>query len=176
MSSTPPGSRDRLPIIVMGVSASGKSTVGAALARALTLPFLDGDELHTQHNMEKMSRGEPLTDEDRAPWLAAVAAVLADEARHPRGVVVACSALKAVYRSELRAASPGVKLVFLDAAPELIAQRLAARRHHFMPAALAASQFAVLERPDPADFAVVRLDAALAVEALVQAARRALGR
>jgi gluconokinase len=176
MSSISPTARDRLPIVVMGVSASGKSTVGAALARALTLPFVDGDELHNRHNIEKMSRGEPLTDEDRAPWLAAIASVLADEARYPRGVVVACSALKASYRSQLRAASPAARIVFLDASPQLIAERMAARRHHFMPATLAASQFAALERPDLTDRGVVRLDAALPVEALVEAARRSLQR
>jgi gluconokinase len=176
VSSAPPGARERLPIVVMGVSASGKSTVGRALAHSLTLPFVDGDELHTPHNIEKMSRGEPLTDEDRAPWLAAIAAVLADEARYPLGVVVACSALTSSYRSQLRAASPAVRIVFLDARPELIAPRMAARRSHFMPATLAASQFAALERPDPNDRSVVRLDAALPVEALVEAARRALRR
>jgi gluconokinase len=176
VSSTPASARERLPIVVMGVSASGKSTVGAALARALALPFVDGDGLHTRHNIDKMSRGEPLTDEDRAPWLAAIAAVLADEARYPSGVVVACSALKSSYRRRLRAASAAVRVVFLDASPELIAARMAARRNHFMPATLAASQFAALERPDPTDPGVVRLDAALPVEALVEDARRSLQR
>ena len=166
----------RLPVVVMGVSGSGKSTVGAALARALSLPFVEGDELHSRHNIEKMSRGEPLTDEDRAPWLAAVASVLADERHYPRGVVVACSALKSKYRDALRAASPGVTFVFLEVSPELIAARMAARRHHFMPPALAASQFAALEAPDSADPNVVKLDAALPVDLLVEAARRALRR
>jgi gluconokinase len=176
MSATPASIRPRLPVIVMGVSASGKSTVGSALAAALGLPFVEGDELHGRHNLEKMSRGEPLTDADRAPWLAAIAAVLADDARYPRGVVVACSALKSRYRDELRAAAPALHFVFLAASPELIAARIAARRHHFMPPALAASQFATLEPPAAADPGVVRLDAALPVEALVTAARRALQR
>lgn len=160
----------------MGVSASGKTTVGKALARALSLPFVEGDELHSPHNIEKMSRGEPLTDEDRAPWLAAIACVLADEARYPLGVVVACSALKSGYRSELRAAAPGVRFVFLDASPELVAARMAARRHHFMPPSLAQSQFATLERPGAADPDVVTLDASLPLESLVSEARRALQR
>jgi gluconokinase len=163
-------------IIVMGVSASGKSTAGAALARALGLPFVEGDLLHSRRNIEKMSRGEPLTDEDRQPWLEAIAALLRDEARYPRGVVIACSALKTAYRDELRAASPAVRFVFLDAGPELIAARMAARRHHFMPPALQASQFAALQRPTAAERDVIVLDAALPVEALVQRACAALGR
>ncbi len=168
--------KPRLPLIIMGVSASGKSTLGGALAHALSLPFVEGDELHSRHNIEKMSRGEPLTDEDRAPWLTAIGRVLADEARYPHGVVVACSALKARYRGELRAAAPGVRFVFLAASPELIAARMAARSHHFMPASLAESQFAALERPGAADSDVVSLDAALPLESLVAAARRALHR
>src|SRR5690348_2657036 len=99
----------------MGVSASGKSTVGEALARALSLPFVEGDELHSRHNIQKMSHGEPLTDEDRAPWLRAIGSLLGDDTRRPRGVVVACSALKAAYRDVLRAASPAVRFVYLDA-------------------------------------------------------------
>jgi gluconokinase len=158
----------RLPIVVMGVSASGKSTVGEALARALSLPFVEGDQLHSRHNVEKMSRGEPLTDEDRAPWLSTIAALLGDAARYPRGVVIACSALKSAYRDELRAASPAVRFVFLDSSPELVAARMAARRHHFMPATLAASQFATLEQPTAAERDVTVVDAALPVDALVQ--------
>jgi gluconokinase len=165
-----------LPVVVMGVSASGKSTVGAALARLLSLPFVEGDELHSRHNIEKMSRGEPLTDDDRAPWLAAIASLLSDEARYPRGVVIACSALKASYRASLRAASRSVRFVFLDASPELIASRMAGRHHHFMPPALAASQFAALERPATTDTDVITLDASLPLAALADAARRALGR
>jgi gluconokinase len=176
MSSSRETTPQRIAVVVMGVSASGKSTVGAALARALSLPFVEGDELHSRHNIEKMSRGEPLTDEDRAPWLAAIAALLADEIRYPGGVVVACSALKTAYRDELRAASPAVRFVFLDASPELIAARMAARRHHFMPPGLQASQFAALQRPAPADPGVTIVDAALPVEALVEAACRALQR
>ncbi len=164
----------RRPVVVMGVSASGKTTVGAALAHALVLPFVEGDALHTPHNIEKMSRGEPLDDADREPWLAAIAATLADRRRYPRGVVVACSALKAAYRAQLRAAAPGIVFVFLDASPELVAARMAARRHHFMPASLAASQFATLERPTRAEADVVTLDAGQPVQALAVAAAEAV--
>lgn len=166
----------KFKIIVMGVSASGKSTIGEALARALALTFVEGDQLHSRHNVEKMSRGEPLTDADRAPWLRAIAALLGDETRYPRGVVVACSALKAAYRDELRAASPAVRFVFLDASPDLIAARMAKRRHHFMPPALEASQFAALERPGVAEHDVIILDAALPVDALIQQACTAIAR
>lgn len=166
--------RSRLALVVMGVSASGKSTVGAALARVLSLPFVEGDELHSRHNIEKMRRGEPLTDDDRAPWLAAIASLLADQSGYPRGVVIACSALKAGYRDELRAASHAVRFVFLDASPELIALRMAGRHHHFMPPSLAASQFAALERPAPTDADVITLDAALPPGALVNAVSLAL--
>jgi gluconokinase len=176
MSFSPDRIPQRIAVVVMGVSASGKSTVGAALARALSLPFVEGDELHSRHNIEKMSRGEPLTDEDRAPWLDAIASLLGDEARYPRGVVLACSALKTAYRDQLRAASPAVRFVFLDASPELIGARMAARRHHFMPPGLEASQFAALQRPAPTEPEVIILDAALPIEALVEAARRALRR
>ena len=176
MSSNPRSTQPRIALVVMGVSASGKSTVGEALAHALSLPFVEGDELHSRHNIEKMSRGEPLTDEDRVPWLAAIASLLGDEARYPRGVVVACSALKAAYRDTLRAASPAARFVFLEASPQLIAARMAARRHHFMPPGLEASQFATLERPEPAESDVITLDAELPIGALVKAARRALDR
>jgi gluconokinase len=176
MSSSHETSQSRLAVVVMGVSASGKSTFGAALARVLSLPFVEGDELHSRHNIEKMSRGEPLTDDDRVPWLAAIASLLADEVRYPRGVVIACSALKAGYRDGLRAASSSVRFVFLDASPELIVSRMAARHRHFMPPALAASQFAALERPTSTDADSSTLDASLPIAALVDAARRALDR
>lgn len=164
----------RMPVIVMGVSASGKTTLGAGLAQALSLPFVEGDTLHSAQNVEKMSRGEPLSDADRAPWLAAIGATLADRARYPRGVVISCSALKTAYRERLREAERAVSFIYLDASPQLIEQRMAARRHHFMPASLAASQFATLEPPTAAEAGVVRLDAALPVPALVAASVAAL--
>lgn len=159
--------RARTPVIVMGVSASGKTTLAAALARALSLPFVEGDALHSARNIAKMRRGEPLDDADRAPWLAAIAATLADSRRHARGIVIACSALKRAYRDELRRAAPGLVFVFLDASPAVVAARMTARRDHFMPESLAASQFATLEAPTAAETDVVTLDAVKPVQALV---------
>jgi len=132
------------PVVVMGVSGSGKTTVGAALADALELPFVDADSLHPPANVAKMAAGIPLDDADRAPWLDAVGAVLA---RGP--VVVACSALKRAYRDKLRSAAPDLQLVFLDGSPTLLASRMTARPGHFMPTSLLDSQLATLERPGP---------------------------
>ena len=137
------------PVVVMGVSGSGKTTVGAALADALGLRFVDGDALHPAANVEKMAAGIPLDDADRAPWLDAVGRVLA-----AGPVVVACSALKRVYRDRLRAAAPTLQLVFLDGSRDLLASRMAARPGHFMPTTLLDSQLATLERPDPDEHAL----------------------
>lgn len=135
-------------IVVMGVAACGKTSVGEALAARCGMSFVDGDGLHPAQNIAKMSRGEPLTDEDRSPWLDRVGAVLADRAAHPGGVVVACSALRRLYRDRIRAgAGAGLAFVFLDITVEEARRRIAARRNHFMPPALVESQFATLERP-----------------------------
>lgn len=152
------------PVVVMGVSGSGKSTVGAALAARLGVPFVDGDDLHPAANVERMRAGEPLTDEDRRPWLDAVGAWLA---AHPDGGVTACSALRRSYRDRLRAHAPGVRFVHLDGDPELVARRQAARRGHFMPTSLQASQQATLE-PLDRDEPGVRVDVALPPDALVE--------
>lgn len=149
------------PVVVMGVSGSGKTTVGAALADALGLPFVDGDELHPAANVAKMAAGIPLDDADRAPWLDAVGAVLA-----AGPVVAACSALKRAYRDRLRAAAPALELVFLDGSRELLASRLVARPGHFMPASLLDSQLATLERPSP-DERPVTVDIAAPVAEIV---------
>jgi gluconokinase len=129
------------PIVVMGVSGSGKSTVGSALAQRLRVPFVDADTLHPPDNIAKMAAGEPLDDDDRYPWLEKVGRWLADH----RGGVVACSALKRKYRDQLRAHCPQVQFLHLRGSPELIASRLATRSGHFMPAALLQSQFDALE-------------------------------
>ncbi len=124
----------------MGVSGCGKSSLGTALARALALPFTDADDLHPAANRAKMAAGQPLTDNDRWPWLQAVGAVLAAEAG-----VVACSALRRTYRDRLRVAAGPVQFLHLVAPREVIAQRLAERQGHFMPVTLLDSQLANLE-------------------------------
>ena len=149
------------PVVVMGVSGSGKTTVGAALADALGLRFVDGDALHPAANVAKMAAGIPLDDADRAPWLDAVGALLA-----AGPVVVACSALKRTYRDRLRAAAPDLDLVFLDGSRELLASRTAARPGHFMPASLLDSQLATLE-PPTADEHPVTVDVAAPVDQIV---------
>ena len=127
----------------MGVSGSGKTTVGSALAAALGRRFVDADDLHPPANVEKMAAGVPLTDDDRRPWLDAVGAVLAEG-----GVVVACSALRRVYRDRLRTAAPGWRLLYLHGPRELLADRMG-HRDHFMPVTLLDSQLATLEEPGP---------------------------
>jgi gluconokinase len=133
---------DGAPIVVMGVSGSGKSTVGSALAQRLRVPFLDADALHPPANIAKMAAGEPLNDDDRYPWLEKVGEWLAG---HRDGGVVACSALKRKYRDQLRAHCPRVEFLHLRGSPEVIGRRLAARSGHFMPPALLQSQFDALE-------------------------------
>jgi carbohydrate kinase (thermoresistant glucokinase family) len=149
MSTRPPLTPARI-VIVMGVSSSGKSSTGTAIARRLHAPFLDGDAFHSDANKEKMRNGIALTDADRWPWLAALARAL-HEAAAGKGVAVgACSALRRAYRDRLVAeAGEPILFVFLDGTPELIARRMAARHHEYMPESLLASQFATLERPAP---------------------------
>jgi len=130
-------------IVVMGVSGSGKSTVGGLLAERLGVPYAEADDFHPPGNIAKMSAGHPLDDTDRAPWLDAIAAWIAE--RGDRGGVVSCSALRRRYRDRLRADTPDLFFVHLDGSPELIASRLAARMQHFMPSGLLASQFEALE-------------------------------
>lgn len=131
-------------VVVMGVSGSGKSTVGALTAARLGVPFRDADDLHPSANVEKMSHGIPLTDDDRAPWLDAVGAELAAA---PAGLVMACSALRRAYRDRIRLAAPDTVFAYLDGSPALLAERIGARRDHFMPPALLTSQLATLEVP-----------------------------
>lgn len=132
-------------IIVMGVSGSGKSTVGSLLAQQLDVPFHDADDFHSPANIAKMRAGTPLTDEDRKGWLAALAASI-HQWSQSGGAVLACSALKESYRQQLMAEAP-VAWVFLDGSEELVRQRLTNREGHYMGSSLLASQFATLERP-----------------------------
>jgi gluconokinase len=137
-------------IIVTGVSGSGKSTIGAMLAGRLGWEYAEADDFHPRANLEKMHAGQPLTDEDRWPWLEKIAAWI-DE-HHDRNAVVTCSALKRSYRDLLR--RPETRLVYLDGSQELITQRLVARHGHFFPTALVESQFRDLEPPEPDEHAL----------------------
>jgi gluconokinase len=133
--------------VVMGVSGCGKSAVGAAFAKAIGGSYIDGDDLHPPANVAKMARGEPLTDADRAPWLARVAETLK---AHAKPVVVGCSALKRDYRDIIRKGAGGpVQYLHLAGSRDLIASRMAARTGHYMPLSLLDSQFAALEPPGP---------------------------
>lgn len=149
----------------MGVSGSGKSTVGAALAQRLRVPFVDTDALHPPANIAKMAAGEPLDDDDRYPWLERVGEWLA---RHPDGGVASCSALKRKYRDQLRAHCPRVGFLHLRGSSELIRSRIAARTGHFMPAELLRSQLHALQ-PLGADEAGVTVDICQGVEAIIDA-------
>ena len=133
----------------MGVSGSGKSLIGAGLARALGVDFIEGDQYHSAENVERMSRGIPLTDDDRAQWLRSLAARIREAKETGSGVVISCSALKRSYRDILRADATELRFVFLNGRRELIAQRLAGRQGHYMPPSLLESQFAILEEPLP---------------------------
>ena len=143
-------------IIVMGVSSSGKSTVGQSIARRLHVPFLDGDGYHPPANVEKMRAGTPLTDEDRWPWLERLAIALHEAADKKNAAVGACSALRRSYREYLtnKAGEP-ILFAHLSGTREVIAERMAKRHHEYMPASLLDSQFATLEVPDPSENVIV---------------------
>ena len=153
-------------LIVMGVSGSGKSTIGEKLAERLGWTFEDGDRFHPPGNVAKMSAGQPLTDQDRRPWLQAIADEIDRVCKTGERAVVACSALKRAYREILVHGRDDVRIVYLDGTRDLIASRLAARKGHFMPPGLLASQFKTLEPPAANENPVtVSIDAA--VEAIV---------
>ena len=136
--------------VIMGVSASGKSVIGAMLARALGIEFVEGDDLHPPENVKRMAAGIPLTDDDRRGWLKRVADRLHDAKRAGIGLVVSCSALKRSYRDLLRSGgSADVRFVYLAGSRTLLAERMANRREHFMPPSLLESQLAILEEPSP---------------------------
>lgn len=153
-------------VVVMGVSGSGKSTVGAGLATRLGIAFTDADDLHPPANVAKMRAGTPLTDADRGPWLDTVGAELAGHS--PTGLVVACSALRRVYRDRLRHHAPGTAFLHLAGDRDVLAGRTTGREGHFMPPALLDSQLATLE-PLDADETGTTLDIDRPVDELVTA-------
>ncbi len=153
-------------LVVMGVSGSGKTSAGSAIAAAIGLPFLEGDTLHPQSNVEKMASGIPLTDEDRWPWLDRIGAKLSQA---EQGIVVSCSALKKIYREHLRQAADGpLAFIFLDGSPEVLRDHMRKRTGHFMPVSMLDSQLATLEDPSGEPL-VLRQDVSAPVDAIVEA-------
>ncbi len=148
----------------MGVSGSGKSTVGAALGQRLRVPFADADDFHPPANIAKMTTGQPLDDDDRYPWLEAIGEWLA---AHSDGGVMSCSALKRRYRDQLRRHCPGVEFIHLSGTQEVIGRRQASRPGHFMPATLLASQFATLE-PLTDDERGLTIDVAKDIDSIIE--------
>lgn len=134
-------------LIIMGVSGSGKSTIANALGQNLGWIVEDADQFHPESNVKKMSAGIPLTDDDRWPWLRAIAAEIARKRASSTSVIVACSALKRAYRDVLVQGHRDTRIVYLRGRKDLIAERLAARKNHFMPPGLLDSQFRTLEEP-----------------------------
>lgn len=163
-----------MAIVVMGVSGCGKTSVAEGLSSTLGYTFLEGDRLHPAANVDKMSRGVALTDDDRWPWLDAIGERVAEAAGRQEGIVVSCSALRKAYRDRLRAASGGsLSFVFLKGSRDLLLKRMRARKNHFMPVSLLDSQLATLEDPS-AEPNVVTVDIAPPVAAIVDAALHAL--
>lgn len=132
-------------VVVMGVSGSGKTTIGTLVAHELGVEFIDGDSLHPIENVEKMASGTPLDDDDRAPWLEIVGRTLHEHGERGNGLVVACSALKRMYRDQIRSQSPAALFLHLSGSLEVLTRRIEGRSGHFMPAALLQSQIDTLE-------------------------------
>jgi gluconokinase len=161
-------------LVVMGVSGSGKSTIAESLAQRLAWTFEDGDRFHPASNVAKMSAGQPLTDEDRWPWLTAIAAEIDRVCAAGECAVIACSALKRAYRDILVHGRKDVRIIYLEGTEDLIAGRLATRKAHFMPPGLLASQFKTLEPPGKSENPVtLSIDAS--IDAIVDDIIRQLG-
>ena len=158
-------------ILIMGVTGSGKTTIGKLLSASLGWPFFDADDFQSAENVRKMASGVPLTDEDRRPWLQELHRLISQRTEEGKSGVLACSALKQEYRSMLCSDSP-VEVVYLKAQPELIRSRLQRRRGHYMPPELIESQFRDLEEPQSA----LVVDAAMPAEQAVAMVRSSLGR
>lgn len=167
-------SNEPLAVIVMGVTGSGKSTVGARLATLKHWGFYEGDDYHPASNIEKMRRGEALTDQDRAPWLDRLRELIEEKLARGKSAVVACSALRSVYRKRLlpndARLATRVRFVYLRISPEAAKERLLMRKDHFMSVALVASQFEALEEPEDA----LTINAAAPVDEVVAQAADAL--
>lgn len=154
-------------IIIMGVSGTGKSTVGLALSRALNAKFIDGDDLHPRHNIDKMASGQALDDTDRQPWLGRLSDVIYSiEKKNEIGVLV-CSALKKSYRDQLRAGNQHVHFVWLHGQFGMVMERMHQREGHFMPESLLQSQFSILEAPGPDEPDVIAVDITPSVDNIV---------
>jgi len=166
---------DELPsaLIVMGVSGSGKSTIAEALSQRLGWRFEDGDGFHPASNVAKMSAGRPLTDEDRWPWLDAIADEIERTCEQGEHIIIACSALKHTYRDVLLRGRSDVRFIFLKGTQELITDRLAHRKDHFMPPELLTSQFTTLEPPEVSEH-VITVSIDMSVEAIVDDVLRQL--
>jgi gluconokinase len=161
-------------IIVMGVSGCGKSSVGEKLAEALHLAFVEGDALHPAANVEKMSKGIPLTDEDRMPWLDSIGEDMKASLEKSEGIIVSCSALKRIYRDRLRAAAGGnLFFVYLEGSRALLMKRMGERKGHFMPVSLLDSQLATLEVPT-GEPGVVTVDIDDTIEGIAATALKSL--
>jgi len=141
---------DKRIVIIMGVSGSGKTTMGQLLSQRLGWDFVDGDDHHPPENISKMTQGKPLNDLDRMPWLDKLRVIIDDSLANSRPLVLACSALKSAYRQILGVERPGIVLIYLKGSYDLIQRRMVSRQKHFMGSAMLNSQFQILEEPDHA--------------------------
>jgi gluconokinase len=166
--------RPTAALVIMGVSGSGKTTVGELLARRLGWDLMEGDRLHPPANVEKMRQGIPLDDADREPWLDRIGEELRAWGAAGRSGILTCSALKRAYRARILSARPDVRFVYLKGSPELIGSRVSVRHHEYMPASLLKSQFETLEEPAPRE-PVITVDVGETPDLEVQAIIDALG-
>jgi gluconokinase len=158
LTDATPVSPPFVALIVMGVSGCGKSTIAALLSEHLGWPLIEGDDLHPPANIAKMSQGVPLDDDDRRPWLEAIAARIDLWRQAGTRGIVTCSSLRHAYRDILRAGHGDVRFVFLKGSYDLLLSRMRQRQHHFMPVSLLQSQFATLEEPGPEEAVTVSID------------------